>query len=251
MALTPHEIELAESLGFETSVFELLKRATPGHLHSYGRPEAAPAGVSFDVADGEEAERLIGVLQPQLLSLGYRAFWSTRYEENGMHQGSVVAVLHGTDPYAILTVAEPDGGNYGLTTDDIRSRLKAWEATCQFDIVGASRDWVAVVFTRLPDDVCGFAEEVALFCPDSTERGMGSSRPTAEMYDAAGRLCPTLSDRFRDEHRRRHGTPPPNAPPELLAMLPSYDDLLEYTETNVRLLATSLAEKKYLFLWWD
>jgi hypothetical protein len=46
---------------------------------------------------------------------------------------------------------------------------------CAFEVVGASRDWAALAFSKLPEKMCAFAEEVFSFCPDSVGQGTGST----------------------------------------------------------------------------
>ena len=158
-------------------------------------------------------------------------------------------MLQSTDTYAILDAAQTDGANYGLTADDVRNRLKAWEANCQFEIVGASHDWAAVVFQTLPPDLCRFVEDVFLFCRDVFEPEMGAANRAADAarMPAARELCPSLSDAFWAAHDAQFAE-------GLGGHLDLADfglDLRQSTLANVRLFAHKLAETKYLFLWWD
>ena len=247
MALSANESLMARDLGFEPAVCELVKAGTPRRLRPF-RCDGVAVGFEFRVKDGEEAERLMQSLQPQLFPLGYRAFWTKLHESNGAAIGDAVVVLHATDPFAILDAALPDAGNHGLTTDDIRAHLRGWEGLCRLEIVGASRDWVAVVFHTLPDDLCRFAEDLALFCPDIADFYMGRNKPgAAERQRAAAALCPTLSDAFWQRHDAKTR--------DVLGDDPAgteFRDLLRQdTLSNVQQLAYELREKKYLFLWWD
>ncbi len=246
MALSADESALAKDVGFDPAVCELVKDGTR-RLRPF-RCDGVAVGVSFGVKDGEEAERLMQPLQLQLTPLGYRAFWTKLHESNGAAIGDAVVVLHATDPFAILDAAMPDAGNYGLTTDDLRAHLHAWETSCRLEIVGASHDWIAVVFHTLPDNLCRFAEDVALFCPDIADFGMGRNKPgAAERRRAAAKLCPALSDDFWQRHDAKTGDSL-REDPEAAELR---DLLRQDTLSNVQQLAHQIREKKYLFLWWD
>lgn len=160
------------------------------------------------------------------------------------------------NPFAIIRLRHTDAGNYDVSMEDIINRLRSWMEICSFEVVGASRDWVAVVFSKLPKKICAFAEEVYLFCPDSVGQGIGLLRENEapEKFAAARRLCPEISPAIA-----RHET-------EMLAgieslepqMLAQFRELLETartistpTDMGVRLLAHEMVRTKYLFLWWD
>ena len=197
--------------------------------------------------DGTDAERQIDAIQPQLLPRGYRAFWTRLRRPIGMPMGDAVAVLHATDPFAILDAARPDGANYGISAEAVVAHLEGWESICRFEIVGASDDWLAIKFHKLPADLCAFAEDVALFCHDILDDGPG--RP--DTPDRAGQdLCPTLSDAFWTAHDQRW-----TDVKDAFGDGPVADDFLAHfrqsTLRDVQRLARRLADEKYLFLWWD
>jgi hypothetical protein len=247
--ITPADIAVLSSLGFDPAVGELLRGMTNKPFIPFGTGEGPPVAFTIDVADGEVAERFMKVVQPKLLPLGYRAFWTARHADDGTRIGHAVAVLHATDHYAILDVARPDGANYGLNPDDVRSRIKSWEPLCQFEVVGASGDWVAIVFQSLPAHLCAFVEDVYLFCADVFEPGMGpANRADAKArMPAARKLCPALSDRFWAAHDAKLGA----SFGEGSELAEFRDDLRRDTLRNVQLFAHKLAETKYLYLWWD
>jgi hypothetical protein len=64
------------------------------------------------------------------------------------------------DPYAMVRLRRTNGANYDVFNEHILSRLAAWEKICTFDVVGADRHWVALQFSRLPENICAFAEVV-------------------------------------------------------------------------------------------
>ena len=189
-------------------------------------------------------------IRPHLTPRGYRAFWSARREANGMREGDEVAILKTTDPFAMVRLRRSDGGNYGISTEDIIDRLMAWQQIATFDVVGASTDWVALVFSRLPEKICAFAEEVFDFCPDSVDQGVGLLREKThpEKFAEARRLCPEVSAKIADHDQIV--LPPLRAMnPELAAAAMKLNGTS--TEMGVRLLAHKLKTTRFLWLWWD
>jgi hypothetical protein len=243
------DIEFLADLGFDTAVGELLRGQTNKPFQPFRPVDGPPVGLAVPVTDGTAAEGRIKLLQPQLLPLGYRAFWTALHEDNGMRIGDAIAVLHATDSLAIIDAAQPDGANYGLTTDDIRDRLQAWAAVCEFEIVGASHDRVALVFQSLPADLGTFVEEVFLLCHDVFEPEMGAKQRAADKarMPAARQLCPSLSDRFWAAHDAKFGS----VFGEGSELAEFRDDFRRNTLRNVQLFAHRLAETKYRYLWWD
>ena len=256
MSLTIDERALADRVGFDPAACESVKSVGRATLVPFGPADGPAVGLAYPVTDGDVAERQLHALQLQLLPLGYRAFWTKLHEENGRTIGDAVAVLHATDPYAILDAAQPDGGNYDVSTDDIRARLRSWEDRCRFEIVGADRDWVAVVFDSLPPDLCAFAEEVYWFCSDIFEADMGSAARAAAVgrASAAAARCPDLSPQFWAAFDARHAQTF-GAHTAVADLFGDDGDFLaglrSETLRNVQRFADKLAETKYLFLWWD
>jgi hypothetical protein len=273
MASGEDDEKLARDVGFDPAVLALIRRHTRKNIDRMTVPGSdwdsiVPGpGLSVKVTDGAAAEALRALLQPALGPLGYRAFWSSRQDPRGLNEGDEVVVIKSADRYQPLRVRQTDAGNYDISTDDIIDRLKAWEQLCNFDVVGAASDWVALTFESLPERICAFAEEVYLFCPDSVSQGVGLKRERdhPQLYAAARELCPTASPRIRDELKRQMDDVDARAAelsPELLAMMGNLrgvdggsDGLaaaaIREAEMGVRLLAKELKEKKYLFLWWD
>jgi hypothetical protein len=253
MPLDPIEQDAASKIGFTTDLCTLIEKTARRPI-TVLRVENVPIGVWFDVANGEAAERVINALQPELLSRGCRAFWTGRHESTGMKLSDAVAVLHTIDSFEIVRVMRSDGANYGVSADDVMARLRAWQSSCKFDVVGADDDWVALKFTTLPDNICAFAEEIYDFCPDTVGQGVGlmreSDRP--EFFAEARQLCPAISPKVHKQF-----APDPAvfaAHPQLKAMFDMMGGdaaLREETEMGIRLLALTVRTDKYLFLWWD
>ena len=197
MPLTASEKALADSVGFDHDVCLALQELSRERVRQAEAQdeEARPVagnGIAIDVADAGEAERVVAALEPVLAPGGYRAYWSMRHAPNGLRESDEVIVLKSSDPYAIVRFRRPDGGNYGISTEDILDRLRAWEELCAFEVVGASTDWVALQFRALPADLCAFAVEVYTFCPDTVTQGVGLTREAddPELFAAARNLCP-------------------------------------------------------------
>ena len=212
--------------------------------------------------NGREAQQLIGALHDELHNRGYRAFWSERHEPNGMKETDEVAVLKTDDPYAMIKVRRSDGANEDVFTDDIIERLEQWKKDCEFEVVGASRDWVAMLFLRLPNDLLRFTEDVYLFCPDAITQGVGFQYGKDKSRIAEARkLCPEpLSERIRNDIAEKESRysemvktiPPSLIPPGLMSNFGNLGQpLSNEVDTGIRLLAHEIHLTNSLFLWWD
>lgn len=209
--------------------------------------------------DGEEAEQLIDALRDPLSKRGYRGFWTQRDVSNGMKETDEVAILRADDPYGMIKLRRSNGANEDVYTDDIIEHLREWKRDCEFEVVGAGGDWVALKFSRLPTDLLGFAEDVYLFCPDAIIQGVGCQYGKDEVRIAEARkLFPEpLSEQIRKklaEDATDFGDVA-DLPPGLSDMLGGLGDfgeaLLNEVDTGIRLLAHEIHQTKYLMLWWD
>ncbi len=141
MALTRAQRELAASIEFDEDVCAIAIERTGRTLN---RLVVFTDEFDQQLADGlsiaverQEVERLISELQPELTRRGYRAFWSETYEVNGAIASEEIAILKTTDPYSIMRIRHTNGGNYGVSTEDVVAKLKDWESHCHFEILGA------------------------------------------------------------------------------------------------------------------
>jgi hypothetical protein len=259
------EIQLAKSVSFDIEICEQLKARTGKRLEratgiSKDLDQVPIDGLSMRVKGGVEAEAIMKKIQPMLVSNGYRAFWSTRRGADGSRQCDEVAVLQTTDPFAIVKVQRTDGANYNVTHRAVLARLGRWKKRCTFEVVGASQDWVALMFQTLPKDLCTFAAEVYRFCPDTVNQGVGLIRESehAHEFAAARRLCPQLSPRIQRhlENEKNKLTRQFQDDPRWRAVMEAFKKLPRSfeepsTEMGIKLLAYELKKTKYLFLWWD
>ena len=253
MPLTTDELAIVTELEFDQDLVEVFKREANGQLFGFKNADRSWIGLATTVNGGGGAEKLMKRVEPQLFPKGYRSAWTTPHEENGLRIGDAVAMLHSTDHFAILDAAAPRAEDHA-GPEVIRDKLKAYETLCEFEIVGAASDWVAVTFMTLPADVCGFAEDIYLFCPDSCDLNSGvGEKVTAEDRSAAERICPAFSETFQKRVRNRFDMDAnfEGVPPELLAMMPSPEALTEDAQWSVRLLARKVQREMYFFFWWD
>ena len=90
--------------------------------------------------------------------------------------------------------------------------------------MGAGSAWVAIQFVKLPANICAFAEEVYEFCPDTVEQSVGlqNEKDDPERFEAARRLCPTLSAGMEQKLEvQRASFGKLDMPPQLRAMISS------------------------------
>jgi hypothetical protein len=191
------------------------------------------------------------------MAKGYRAFWSSRLKPSGFSIGDEIIVLKTTDHYAIVKAKR----TYAETVphSEILSRLRKWEKSFEFEVVGASHDWVAIAFRTLPKNLCAFAEEVYRFCPDIVDQGVGPIREkdNPKFFAEARKLCPKLSrsaqqslaKESKQAERLIKESPTFSKIMAALKKLPGFGE--DSTEMGIKLLANEIRTKKHLFLWWD
>lgn len=259
MLLTAEERNLVAAIGFDENVCELVKEQTRGTLNRLTalteEYEAEDTNGLSVAVDRQVVEPVIGKLQPQLLPQGYRAFWSEMCEANGLVKSEEIALLKTTDHYSIIHIRRSCGANYGVSMDDVITKLKEWETRCRFEIFGAGSAWVAVQFHTLPEAICAFAEEIYDFCPDTVEQGVGLTNESddPEAFEAARKLCPHLSAKMEQKlAKQKENHEQMDIPLQLREMLESgAGGFTTPTDMGIRLLAHQLNESKQLFLWWD
>ena len=261
MRLTDADRKLATATGLDEEVLLALRRHTRRKIerfHASTEDGTAPGpGVSIAVADGDEAERLMNALDPDLRGSGCRTFWSERVHPNGLKQTDELAVVKTDDAYTPIRLRRTDGANYDISTDDIVARVREWETISTFRIVGAAGSWVALQFETLPEKLCTFAEDVYLFCPDTVTQGVGLLRERDDpgRFAAARALCPEISARVRtrsDATLAQIEATDPEAARQFRDLLRAASALSHPDEADgVRLLAEELRRRKFLHLWWD
>ncbi len=142
--------------------------------------------------------------------------------------------------------------NYDLTTQDIIDRLDLWTTQGgKFIVVGAGRDWIEFDIEAVPgDNICAFAVQVFLFCPDSLDQGVGSTREenAPEFFAAARTLCPGEPPGLRQATAGWWDSDPEDG----WIVTDEYikEAYLE-TEMGVKLIAQYLSDTRPTHLWWD
>jgi len=175
LTLSPYAEELARIVRFDRQVFLVVKEVTHERIHRLigydadGYQIIAPA-IAVPVPE-DQVDRVLATLRQKLLPLKYMPFV---VEINAGIKIDTIGILKGTDQYEVLRVMHTDGDDYEISNQDVIDRLKDWERTAPFDIIGADGDWVEIEFRTLPKNLKAFVEEVADFCPDAIDRGPGS-----------------------------------------------------------------------------
>jgi hypothetical protein len=175
--LSPEEQALAQRIGFDPAVLQLvraqgapeLKQLTVQRVNeqTHRLVDVPAEGFTFD-AGRHRAELLLRDLRPKLKRTGHLIFL---VDIGGPASAARVAVARGTDHYDILRLMGTEDVNGDQTTDDVIAHLKEWEKRYSFFILGANTDWVEGRFTKLPADMAAFTREVIAFAPDSYGQG--------------------------------------------------------------------------------
>ncbi len=179
VTLSVYAETVAKAIGFDRQVLIMMKEESGGSIHrlvGYNENDfqIVADGVTVPVPE-DRTENVLNALRRKLAPLKYMAFVVEMNESINMDS---IGVLKGTDQYEILRIMHTDGDQYDISNEDVIERLKDWEKTAVFDIIGAGNDWVEIEFTTLPRDLKAFAEEVYDFCPDAVDQGPGT---TAEL----------------------------------------------------------------------
>jgi hypothetical protein len=175
IALSPHAEELAKSIKFDRQVLIIAKEETGASIHrliGYDEKnyQIVVDGIAVTVPE-DRTDTVLASLRKKLSPLKYMAFV---VEMNAGIKTDRIGILKGTDQYDILRVMHTDGEDYDISNDDVIERLKDWEKSSPFYIIGADNDWVELEFKTLPKDLKAFAEEVYDFSPDTVDQGPGN-----------------------------------------------------------------------------
>jgi hypothetical protein len=175
VTLSPQAEELAKSVKFDRQVLIMAKEESGASIYrliGYDEKnyQIMADGIAVTVPESR-TDMVLDSLRRQLTPLKYMAFV---VEMNAGIKTDRIGILKGTDQYDILRVMHTDGDDYDISNEDVIERLKDWEKSSPFDIIGADNDWVEIEFKTLPQDLKAFAEEVYDFCPDAVDQGPGS-----------------------------------------------------------------------------
>jgi hypothetical protein len=174
-ALSPYAEALAKIIKFDRQVLIMAKEesgASINRLIGYDEKnyQIIADGISVPVPE-DRTDMILDSLRKKLIPLKYMAFV---VEMNASIKTDRIGILKGTDQYEILRIMHTDGDDYDISNEDVIERLKEWEKSSPFDILGADNDWVEIEFRTLPKDLKAFVEEVYDFCPDAVDQGPGS-----------------------------------------------------------------------------
>ena len=175
VTLSPHAEELAKSVRFDRQVLIMAKEESGASIYrlvGYDEKDyqIMADGVSVTVPENR-TDMVLDSLRRKLTPLKYMAFV---VEMNAGIKTDRIGILKGTDQYDILRVMHTDGDDYDISNEDVIERLKDWEKSSPFDIIGADNDWVEIEFKTLPKDLKAFAGEVYDFSPDAVDQGPGT-----------------------------------------------------------------------------
>jgi hypothetical protein len=189
VTLSPYAETVAKIIKFDHRVLILVKEETGESIHrliGYDEKgyQIVADGICVPVSE-DKTEFILSSLRKKLAPLKYMAFV---VEINDGMKTDKIGVIKGTDQYDILRVMYTNGDDYDITNQDVIERLKEWEKTSPFDIIGADNDWVEIEFKTLPKDLKSFAEEVYDFSPDTVDQGPGSTTELANEIQQTKRL---------------------------------------------------------------
>lgn len=100
------------------------------------------------------------------LGPGMVAFFGTIKEKTPRNWQVELVVARGVDQFEILRLARTNAVIYGLNTQAIIVKLRAWDKEFGIDIRHATTDQVHFFFKKLPKDRLEFVRRAVEFCPD-------------------------------------------------------------------------------------
>jgi hypothetical protein len=175
VVLSQYAETVAQAIKFDRQVLIIMKEESGESIHRMTGYDERDFQIIVDGAyvpvPEDRTDTVLDALRRRLAPLRYMAFV---IEMNENIKTDKIGVLKGTDQYEILRLMHTDGDDYDISNEDVIERLKDWEKSSPFDIIGADNDWVEIEFKTLPKDLKAFVEEVYDFCPDAVDQGPGS-----------------------------------------------------------------------------
>ena len=170
-ALTSIEIGYCNKAGLHPDTGLFLKKLTKRPIEKlvfedYDTETDKPSGISSFCRE-DEARAIISRYQEEFISKG-QFIYCCDIPGNGLQVG----ILNGiTDPYQIMKLAETNGANYDLMTDDIIAQLKKWDDSFGIRITGIGFDFCECAIINKDIDYLKLANEIYSFCPDVVDQG--------------------------------------------------------------------------------
>ena len=167
--LTEDEIELCNELGYDLSDARRLKDLSGGDIGEYEfeHAEADDQPLCIYVyADTKRARKIVREMQKDLIAKGKFVYLGAFVASSYMYK---VVLININDPYAIMRYAETNGINYGLETEDIITKLKAWDDKYGIEYYGIGNDFLDLKFLAKDIDTKSLASEILEFCPDAED----------------------------------------------------------------------------------
>lgn len=79
-----------------------------------------------------------------------------------------IVVTKSSDQFDIIRIAETDGANFGISTEDIIERLQQYHREVGIDITRATCDSVGFRLLSIPKDLDAFAADLHELCPEDS-----------------------------------------------------------------------------------
>lgn len=149
---------------------------------NFGRDENE-AGRSIVVSLARSFE-ILGEIRPQL-GPGILAFvgCTRSLAEGADPEASEVVVACGESQFDIPRIAMTDAVNFDMDTEDLVTKLKAYDSQFGIDIFHAETDTIQFRFEQLPDDLAAFCADLYEFCPDIVDQGVGTVEALQETVE--------------------------------------------------------------------
>lgn len=196
--LSTKDVTLKDSISFNEYIFLKLRAKTNAAFtrfrntidewnettKQYETVEYSPDGLVFHESM-VKTRLIVNLYLRDFRKRGYMIFIS---DENYGYSPDEITVIKTRDQFELLKIMGTNGVNYDLNTSDVIKKLKEWYERYPFEIIGCSFDGVEAQFSKQPEDMEKFAQEVYEFCPDVVDQGAGSVEELANEMKKANML---------------------------------------------------------------
>ena len=172
----------------DAAVLSILKAASETGVRPYSTIDSTFADHDYRTASvlvaSERADEVRASVRSQLPG-GWQAWLGHR--ESATKQVELV-VGAATLPEHVVRYSHIDPVNYNLHPELVAERLMAWHAVHGVDILQSDGESMEIALLRAPQNVSAFAAELAEFCPDIVQQGVGTVDRLAETIAKDGRF---------------------------------------------------------------